>query len=294
MLGAALAEATGDRAGARLLPANSRVSGEWRPPQGYRPGPYARQSEYAYRDGEYTPGEDGTFAQNYQDVWFEAVAEYNNWLHTPGFYMDLGAFQAWQCSNTALLDLKYNWTGVCVEPRDIDLTSRHCAVVNRPLLGPGTDYDVRMGGHRDNGSQIFGVDHHGSHRGYVTKSMNMEALLHCVDPRRDAVGYNCDGTRSRVEVPKFIHLVSMDTEQTEYRLLQSWPWDDITVGVFIIENLGDGDAHRGVRRIMREQGYILTPTRHPGVDEYWVRPEYWDASLAAKAWRIHPEGSFGC
>ena len=57
----------------------------------------------------YTPGEDGTYAQNYQDTWFERVAKHNGWLESTGFYLDLGAFKPFECSSTALLDIKHRW-----------------------------------------------------------------------------------------------------------------------------------------------------------------------------------------
>ena len=42
----------------------------------------------------YNPGQDGTYAQNYQDTWFEKVARHNGWLSRPGYYLDLGAFRS--------------------------------------------------------------------------------------------------------------------------------------------------------------------------------------------------------
>jgi len=277
------------------LVANTEVSGEWTPPPGYHPGPYVHSTQYDYRPDKYTPGEDGTFAQNYQDVWFEALAHHNKWLDKPGFYLDLGAFQPWQCSNTALLDLRYKWTGVCVEPRhEISFANRNCVVVNRPMSGPKSDQIAWMGGN-DDGSQIFGIDHTGSHKGYEMRTINGPDLIKCVDTnRRGTKEMNCEGVTGHITVPNFIHLVNMDTEGTEHKLLRSWPWDEIKVAVFIIENEGNTAAHEEVRQIMLQHGYHKTQTEQPGVDEYYVLSEYWHPSLETKEWRNHPEGSFGC
>merc|ERR1719321_1298281 len=60
----------------------------------------------------WTPGQDGTYAQNYQDTWVLALAKYNHWpgwgsnSSGQGFFLDLGAFNGFYCSNTALLETK--------------------------------------------------------------------------------------------------------------------------------------------------------------------------------------------
>ena len=293
-------EATGDFAQERIP--NTRRSGEWTAPFGYQVGPYVHSTKYEYRPGLYTPGEDGTFAQNYQDVWFETLARHNDWLEQPGFYLDLGAFHPWQCSNTALLDVKYNWAGICVEPRHkISFANRSCVLVNRPMSGPESNELVRMGGNGDEGSQLFGINHVGTHQIYEMRTLNAVDLLNCVDLGRRKVAQmtqptrlNCEGVRGHVRVPNFIHLVSMDIEGAEYQLLQSWPWDQLKVAVFIIENQGGSRNHQQIRHLMMKQGYLLTHTENPGVDEFWVLPEYWHDSLAIKEWRYHPGGSFGC
>ena len=81
--------------------------------------------------GKYIPGSDGTFAQNYQDVWFEALATYNGWVggESTGFYIELGAFEPLECSNTALMNLKHGWSGIVVEPRKKDFSVRHNTAV---------------------------------------------------------------------------------------------------------------------------------------------------------------------
>ena len=51
----------------------------------------------------YNPGSDGTYAQNYQDLWVAKLAKLNGWVDkaNPPFFLDLGAFKGLECSNTA-------------------------------------------------------------------------------------------------------------------------------------------------------------------------------------------------
>ena len=96
---------------ARLCPVHCGRCGEKLPDWGVLP-PTPPSSEAAlanarfprpqfrYRKNQYTPGEDGTYAQNYQDLWFEVLAAHNGWLTRRGFYLDLGAYRPLECSNT--------------------------------------------------------------------------------------------------------------------------------------------------------------------------------------------------
>ena len=63
-----------------------------------------------------------------------------------------------------MLDVRYNWDGVCVEPRkDIDFASRRCVLVNRPMMG-SSGTEVWMGSpvrgkenEYDPDSQLFNI-----------------------------------------------------------------------------------------------------------------------------------------
>jgi hypothetical protein len=46
--------------------------------------------------------------------------------------------------------------------------------------------------------------------------------------------------------------------------------------------------------LLNKHGYTRYAVSNAGVDDYYVRPEYWDESLLAKPWRVHPPGTFGC
>ena len=193
--------------------------------------------KHFYKTGHYIPGEDGTYAQNYQDVWFESLAYHNGWLPKgKGFYIDLGAFLPLVCSNSAKLELQYSWDGICVEPRvnmGFQEQRPRTVEVNRAMTGT-SGKRVSMGGP---GGQLFHVqDSHRSGQQLVT-TMNARDLISCVNstatPETD-----CSGVHATTVVPNFIHLVTMDVEGNEADLLRTWPWELVEVAVFIIETGG--------------------------------------------------------
>mmetsp|Transcript_18438 Transcript_18438/g.22579 ORF Transcript_18438/g.22579 Transcript_18438/m.22579 type:complete len:193 (+) Transcript_18438:396-974(+) len=89
--------------------------------------------------------------------------------------------------------------------------------------------------------------------------------------------------------PTFIHFISLDVEGQEYNSLLSFPFDTYKVGVWIIEN-GMGK----VAQLLELHGYHRRMVKNRGVDEYFVKDEFWDDELLEKEWRIHPFASWGC
>ena len=241
----------------------------------------------------YFPGEDGTFAQNYQDIWVAAVAGKMGWKR--GFFFDLGAYKGLECSNTALLDKTLNWKGVAVEPRAFEegfnfLSRPNTVLVKRAMLGI-TNQNLLLGG---GDGQIFEVGRRGARQAKI-KSINMADLIKCVEN-------GCEDSRGSIHVPRLVQFVSMDVEGNEGSLLSTWPWDRITTAIFIIETGGDcfnclcNRNCQRVRSIMKFRNYVKLNVTNPGVDEYYVLPfvAHKLVSVPPKAWRVHPKDSHGC
>mmetsp|Transcript_29816 Transcript_29816/g.75033 ORF Transcript_29816/g.75033 Transcript_29816/m.75033 type:complete len:333 (+) Transcript_29816:218-1216(+) len=270
------------------------------------PAPLAGQAggqKHKYRsDGTYTPGEDGTYAQNYQDVWFESVARHNGWLPGAGFYLDLGAFRPLECSNSAKLDLEHKWEGVSVEPREgMGFREKRPRTVEVVRAMKGTSGEiVEMGGP---GGQLNHIIKKQEKDGKKTmRTISPRDLLTCVNGTAKE-GTDCSGVSRKVPVPGFIPFVSMDVEGNEADVLKAWPWDLVDVGVFILETNAGLDCGSGctcnhnckeARKRMSEKGYVSRKVNRAGVDEYFVRDKHWDPKLSAKEWRVHPPGSGGC
>ena len=147
------------------------------------------------------------------------------------------------------------------------------------------------------GSQTKHVGHRAGDEGArrsTVRTITAGELLACVNGTEG----DCRGVRGHVRVPPFIHFVSVDLEGAELSVLRTWPWSTVEVGVFIVEQTADssrpGDTRRQVRRLLRDHGYLKAPVENPGVDEYYVKPRFWEAKLAQKEWRVHPPGSKGC
>jgi hypothetical protein len=245
--------------------------------------------KYVHKD-TYVPGEDGTYSQNYQDVWAMRVAQHNNWLGKPGFFLDLGAYDGIHCSNSALLEKKFGWNGICVEPFPKGFENRRCVVVSRALTAK--DGELLQFHGADQSRSLNQVSKSKTLDGTIS-SITMSSLLECVNGTAPS-STSCHGVSSQLKVPPFINFASLDVEGNELWVLDKFPWDKTTVGAWVIENAVDSgrtaEKQRVVRNILRSKGYLRVPVKNAGVDEYFVLPQFWAPSLAAKEWREHPDG----
>jgi FkbM family methyltransferase len=130
-----------------------------------------------------------------------------------GYFVDIGAYDGKEISNTYLLEKEFGWDGVCIEP-SIKMfrklrENRNCRLLNRAAYSRNTIMsfdDIGVS------SLITPV---GKHR---IKASTMRTIL-------DEVG-----------APNVIDYISLDTEGSEYEVLLGFPFDKYDVVLWTIEH----------------------------------------------------------
>lgn len=255
----------------------------------------------SWEEDHYVPGSDGTFSQNYQDKWIEAVARHNGWDKQDGFFLDLGAFDGLKCSNSALMEKQFGWKGVCVEPRPVPgaFSDRDCILVERPLSDQ-SGKEVKFYGVP--GTQRQQVDQFAENdpfdAGETMSTLSSSELLSCVNltdaSSTAADSPPCHGVPQKMPLPSFINFISMDLEGQELALLSTFPFDKVKVGAWVIETNQNPGLIEAVDNVMGSNGYMHVPVENAVADSFYIQPQFWHPSLAAKALRDHPPGSWGC
>ena len=223
----------------------------------------------------HTPGSDGTFAQNYQDVWFLRVASYNGWVGSVGFFVDIGAYNGIWCSNTKLLETKLSWNGVCVDlqvdPHSFD--GRTCQLFQN-AMSSSSGKDVTFTGRNQERAISLRPPTRAFPTSSAAKTINFPALL------------------QQSNAPRFIPLISIDIEGHEYEVLTRFQFSKYEVGVWIIER--SPSSWSLLRKLLHKHGYIKRNVTHNGVDGYFTKDKYWTPTLSEKKLRSHPFLSHGC
>mmetsp|Transcript_137153 Transcript_137153/g.249350 ORF Transcript_137153/g.249350 Transcript_137153/m.249350 type:complete len:292 (+) Transcript_137153:72-947(+) len=249
----------------------------------------------------YVPGSDGTYAQNYQDVWAAALAKHNGWDN--GFFLDAGAYHGTECSNSALLEKELGWTGICVEPEPVGFENRSCVMVARPLSHEEDKPIMFYGQGQIKHIGFRSWEDSPADKGTEINTITVAEIFRCLkmaqqEDYSQQKSEDCTRITGDIEIPSFINFVSLDVEGQESNVLSTFPWDEYKVGAWIVEQTVDQSRSAATceesRQILRAHGYMQAPVENPGVDEYWVLPEYWSDELRKHELRIHPAGSNGC
>jgi FkbM family methyltransferase len=164
-----------------------------------------------------------TYSQALQD---KDVIEYYR-EKIGGFFVDAGAFNGVRFSNTYLLEKKYGWKGVCIEPQhDVfnKLTEQRTAICENVVLysEPKT---VSFKRRKERGNGFAGIQQHLKRRTpqpKLNETLNLQTktLTSILDE------HNC---------PKFIDYLSLDTEGSEIEVLKGLDLHRYQVGYMTIE-----------------------------------------------------------
>ena len=168
---------------------------------------------------------------------------------TGGFFLDSGASDGLRCSNTALLEREFGWSGICIEPNTVffeDLIRhRRCCCVNSCLSDHSGVVDFldagTVGGIVTEYDPAFLSQIHTALRG------DMPSVV-------QKTSHTIGSILSKLGAPSWIDYWSLDTEGSELTILKSFPFDSYTVQIITVEHNWLA-ARSQIRRFLRSKGY---------------------------------------
>lgn len=190
------------------------------------------------------------FSQKGQDEWVQEVLCYKE----DGFFLDIGAFDGVNDSNTCTLERFYGWKGVCVEANDTYyykcLKNRSCNVLNLAVSSrPG----------------VVTICDDGKGSGILSK--NFKNLASIGNKRtKKVVCVPISAIITYFKIPRFIDYVSLDVEGGEYDVLLGFPFRTHIMRTLTME----GNDKRAFK-LLERNGYVcLQYDRLNGEDSFWV------------------------
>jgi FkbM family methyltransferase len=193
-----------------------------------------------------------------QDIF--ALAESN--FKKNGFFVDIGAADGIELSNSYLLEKEFNWNGILVEPARIwqeDLLSNRSAQ---------TDFDCVW---KDSGkllsffesevkvlstisefrSHDFNVEGRKHGKTYSVKSVSLMELL------------------ERHNAPREIDYLSIDTEGSEYEILQAFDFDASKISIITCEHNFTGNREK-IHNLLSSKGFVQKFKHISDFDDWYV------------------------
>jgi len=178
----------------------------------------------------------------------EVIKFYNNKLN--GFFVEIGASDGLELSNTYLLENQYNWKGICCEPipskfeklvknRPNSLCYKE-AVYNQSGLTVVFDivnaYDLLSGISQD-------IVNRG-HSVYDNKTIVEVQTISLVDVLDNA------------NAPSFIEYMSLDTEGSELEILKNFDFGKYTFGLIDVEHNYNEPKRTEIKNLLLSKGYV--------------------------------------
>tara|TARA_R110000822_G_scaffold80158_1_gene191151 strand:+ start:356 stop:1003 length:648 start_codon:yes stop_codon:yes gene_type:complete len=165
-----------------------------------------------------------------------------------GYFLEVGASDGVELSNTYLLEKSYNWTGICIEPipkvyEKLKL-NRNCLTENKAIYN------------ESNKEVNFSIAN--SHTLLSGISTHLDQHKEKVDNDKEDIivpTLTLEDLLIKHDAPKFIEYMSLDTEGSEYEILKVFNFNKYKFGLIDIEHNYIEPRRTMIRDLLLENGY---------------------------------------
>jgi FkbM family methyltransferase len=187
-----------------------------------------------------------SYSQIGQDL--RVIQTYNN--KEDGFFIEIGASDGINLSNTYLLETKYKWKGICCEP----IPNKFKELVNnRPnsicyseavfnQSGLSLNFDIA-----NNFDLLSGISEY------------IDAYKSTVDKNKTSIEVQTISLLDVLEksnAPKFIEYMSIDTEGSELEIIKNFDFEKYTFGLIDIEHNYIEPRRTEIYNLLSSKGYL--------------------------------------
>jgi len=166
-----------------------------------------------------------------------------------GFFIEIGAADGIQLSNTYMLEQEYGWSGICVEPIPDQYTK---LVSNRPR-----SYCLNMAVYNESHqtvefdianvcSLLSGISSHIDRHGAIVNSDKTTVSVQTISLNDLLFKYNA---------PSFIEYLSLDTEGSEYEILKNFNFNKYIFGYIDVEHNQVEPRRTHIRQLLLNNSY---------------------------------------
>jgi FkbM family methyltransferase len=186
-----------------------------------------------------------SYSQLQQDL--EVVRYYNK--KEGGFFIEIGASDGLELSNTYLLETQYKWKGICCEPIP---TRFEKLVVNRPNSicfnnAVYSESDLTLS---------FSVSNH--YDLYSGISNHLNKFKDVVDANSIVIEVQTLSLLdilNKANAPSFIEYMSLDTEGSEFEILKNFDFNKYKFGLIDVEHNYIEPIRSQIKELLLSKGY---------------------------------------
>jgi FkbM family methyltransferase len=167
-----------------------------------------------------------------------------------GYFVEIGASDGINLSNTYLLEKEYNWKGICVEPIPYRYNQ---LIVNRPN-SYCSNYAVY---NKSNLEVVFDIANNFDLLSGINETLDsfhkQEVEINKTQIKVFTITLN--DILEKYNAPTFIEYLSLDTEGSEYEILSAINFNKYVFGVIDVEHNFHENRRNKIRELLLENGY---------------------------------------
>jgi FkbM family methyltransferase len=173
---------------------------------------------------------------------------YNNKKN--GFFVEIGASDGINLSNTYLLEKEYDWKGVCVEPIPYNYEK---LIINRP-----NSICFKEAVYNQSGLNVmFDISHNFDLLSGISE--NIDCYKKRVDANKTTISVptiSLTDLLDNAKAPSFIEYISIDTEGSEYEILKNFNFNKYTFGLIDVEHNNIEPRRTNIKKLLLSNGYV--------------------------------------
>ena len=185
-----------------------------------------------------------------------------------GFFVEFGATDGVSGSNTWMFEKKFGWQGVLAEPAKVwhkRLAENRACYICQDCVWSESGAYINFLETDDGGlstiKSLVDSDHHSARRGagrsYPVKTITLADML------------------DQAAAPSRIDLLTVDTEGSEYAILDAFPFPRWQIDVVCVEHNHRSDRE-DIQSLMARNGYFRVLSSLSGVDDWFVSKDVLD------------------
>lgn len=195
-----------------------------------------------------------------QDLFALSTNNYKN----SGYFVEFGATNGKDLSNTYLLEKKFNWTGILAEPAPIwhkDLLDNRACTLDFSCITDQDDQKLTFlvtekYPEISTLKNKINNDHHKRTKmgvkEYEVYSISLGSLL------------------KKYNAPKEIDFLSIDTEGSEFEILSGFDFSEYSFNAICVEH-NYQEARKDIFELLMKNGYVRVYTEFSDFDDWYVR-----------------------
>jgi len=200
-----------------------------------------------------------THAQQLQDL---LAAYFTNCK--PGYFVEFGATDGIDLSNTFLLEDRYGWNGIIAEPAKMWhknlYENRNCSISEDcvySVSGQDLVFSEATSGKLSTLNDYMNSDGHvrESLSEYSVRSVSLEDLLR------------------QFQAPSFIDFLSVDTEGSEFEIMRNFDFNKYEFGFISIEH-NHTENDQKIESLFKQNGYIRILKESSDFDGWYLNPGF--------------------